>query len=469
MATFWVPILVMVAFGRMAHAFLLGDLNDDGMVTIGEVQKVVNNLLGARYEGPACPSPSSRYVDNRNGTISDNETGLTWEKKIKLDDVEDYLNPHDVDNSYRWAGYCSGDPAKICQPNAAASATCLAGVRGDPLGCFQCVEEEGGCTVDVATIWEWVAQLNAANFGGYNDWRVPTKQELLGMVDDNDATEPSIDVAFDGASCGSMCSDLASAGCSCTTSANYYWSATTVATAIQFAFNVFISEANLDVFEKRNGHGFARAVRGGTSLAIPHFTDSGDGTIRNDQDGRQWEKKVKRDNSVDLSNLHDADNRYPWANRCSIMIGRLCQPSAAASAACLAGVRGNPLGCAECTVEEGACSPTTTVWEWLVALNGTSLAGHSDWRLPSKEELMGIVDDLDTTSPIVNVAFDGPMCGSACADNADAACSCTALGYWSGSTSAIWGAVWYVDFLEGYLRGVSPGSELAVRAVRGGS
>src|SRR5262249_48010807 len=46
---------------------------------------------------------TGRFDDNADGTITDNETELMWEKKIKLDGTIDYANLHDADNTYRWA------------------------------------------------------------------------------------------------------------------------------------------------------------------------------------------------------------------------------------------------------------------------------------------------------------------------------------------------------------------------------
>src|SRR6059036_1572800 len=38
-----------------------------------------------------------RFVDNGDGTVTDNQTGLQWEKKDGADGVENYADPHDVD------------------------------------------------------------------------------------------------------------------------------------------------------------------------------------------------------------------------------------------------------------------------------------------------------------------------------------------------------------------------------------
>src|SRR5207253_7844159 len=52
-----------------------------------------------------------RYSDNGDGTITDYETGLMWEKKVCMDGIWDAANPHDADNAYLWYGKCSGHVA----------------------------------------------------------------------------------------------------------------------------------------------------------------------------------------------------------------------------------------------------------------------------------------------------------------------------------------------------------------------
>jgi hypothetical protein len=205
-------------------------------------------------------SGDSRFVTNTDGTVTDQQSKLTWEKKVKLDSITDYSNLHDADNSYLWANTCSVNTGKRCQPSAAAAAACAAGVDGDATGCDECTGGDGTCTFySASTIWEWLVSLNTAAFAGHNDWRLPKLSELETIVDRNDTTEPAVDAAFDGASCGGSCTDITSAACSCTRPGEH-WSSTTI--GAEGAWFVDFSYGRVDGFFK-DGTWSVRAVRGG--------------------------------------------------------------------------------------------------------------------------------------------------------------------------------------------------------------
>ena len=94
-----------------------------------------------------------RYQDNGDGTITDLNTGLMWEKKC-VDSVScpAGTNLHNVNNRYDW--------------------------------------NEG--------IWRWIAAVNAENgsgYAGHNDWRIPNLRELQSIVDYG-VFQPSIDSTF---------------------------------------------------------------------------------------------------------------------------------------------------------------------------------------------------------------------------------------------------------------------------------
>jgi hypothetical protein len=121
------------------------------------------------------PGVSGCFTDLGDCTILDTCTGLQWEQKITTPGL------HHVDNRHPWAGRCNGSPDFLCQPSAAAAATCMTLAEGGTYGCSECTS--GTCVVEVdgeptTTIWEWVNQLNGYGFAGHSDWRLPKEAGL---------------------------------------------------------------------------------------------------------------------------------------------------------------------------------------------------------------------------------------------------------------------------------------------------
>jgi hypothetical protein len=235
----------------------LGSLNGETCVTQGFAGGTLRCGAGCVLDASGCYA--TRYVDNADGTITDNQTGLQWEKKLKLDSTQDFINLQDADNTYKWAGQCTITTSKDCQPTAEASAACTAG-EGNTSGCAECTGGEGTCNA-TSTVWTWLVALNAANFGSQNDWRMPTRAEVESILDLTVATSPDIDVAFHGASCGTGCADVTSAACACTR-ASTYWAGTYPFDQI-YAWWINFGGGNVTHFEKTNS-AYVRAVRGGS-------------------------------------------------------------------------------------------------------------------------------------------------------------------------------------------------------------
>ena len=166
------------------------------------------------------------------------------------------------------------------------------------------------------------------------------------------------------------------------------------------------------------------------------FTDNGDGTISDAQTGLMWEKKGDLDNvpiacpsAVACPDPHDADNQYTYS-------------------------AGSPTG-----------PPGTAFTVLLAQLNaGGGFAGHTDWRLPTREELQTIADYGDASTPIVPTVFDTACTGSC----SPATCSCTAPGaHWTNDlTASIAGNAWILDFADGSELTDTRDTRYHVRAVR---
>ncbi len=116
---------------------------------------------------------ASRYEDT-GLTLIDNATGLEWEKKqTAVGSGADALNLHDVDNLYSWYDAVSS----------------------------------------------WIGAVNVESFAGHSDWRVPSVDELVTLIDYTNSA-PSVDAGF-----------LPQQG-------NFYWTSSTLASGRAYAWTV---------------------------------------------------------------------------------------------------------------------------------------------------------------------------------------------------------------------------------------
>ena len=176
------------------------DKNDDGI--FGSV--TVQADLGGQ---------SLWYHDNGDGTVSDLNTGLMWEKK------GDNGGLHDKDNVYQY--------------------------DGDGLQ---------------ETIWDWLDDVNVeggTGFAGHNDWRIPNVKELQSIVNYG-AELPAVSSEFN-TGCIAGCTVTS---CSCTQTAGFYWSSTTEPLGPSYAWSVRFADGAVDTRSKANNYNL-RAVRGG--------------------------------------------------------------------------------------------------------------------------------------------------------------------------------------------------------------
>ena len=165
----------------------------------------------AQYRGPA-----RSYAALAGGMFRDNVTGLIWEMKTNMDSAADYTNLHDADNTYTW---CDTDS----NANGGYAGTC-----------------GGNDTLN------FLSALNTANFGGHNDWRLPTIKELASLVDLRQSSS-AIDPVF-----------------AATVQSAHYWSSTTNANNSRSAWLAGFppGRSNVNFGNKSSGY-FVRAVRGG--------------------------------------------------------------------------------------------------------------------------------------------------------------------------------------------------------------
>jgi len=246
-----------IAAGAVAAQPCPGDLSGDCEATIDEIIAGIGSAL----EG--CPAPAPRFTDNHDGTIGDARTGLNWEKKVAGDRAENPADPHDVDTRYPWAGTCADAPFKLCQPTAAAAAACQAQAGPATPGCRECGDGDGACEPDFGTetAWSWLVALNQARFAGHDDWRLPTVEELQGILEFGAAVGPAVDPALHAPTCGADCVDLAAPACSCNPTAGGTWSVTLYAREPNKVWSVYTGSGH-SVDEPSTAYETVRAVRG---------------------------------------------------------------------------------------------------------------------------------------------------------------------------------------------------------------
>jgi hypothetical protein len=221
---FTVPVEVAPATGG-------GVLPATGITTCGN--ETTNGLLctpealGALYglgqDGEVQAGQKMSYtVLNRSGAecVQDNVTGLIWEQKT------DDGGLRDKDWYYTWYN-----------PNSATNG----GYAGTANG-GSCFNKAGGAQCDTAG---YVAALNAANYCGYSDWRMPTRTELTNLVDfSKPYPGPTIHPVF------------------VNTLGNVYWSASPVAGGNGIAWVVDFYYGGTGNYDKGDSL-FVRAVRAG--------------------------------------------------------------------------------------------------------------------------------------------------------------------------------------------------------------
>ena len=253
--------------------------------------------------------------------VKDNVTGLVWEMKNNKDGKPDYSNPHDADNIYTW--YDSNPATNGGDPGTPGAGTCTE---------------------------DFIKALNDANYGGNNDWRLPTIKELGYIVNYSiPSPGPTIDTGYFP-----------------NTAASWYWSSTTFANYTNIAWRVYFSDSHGYVsYRAKSVGGCARAVRGGQSellgdLVVGSFdaadsipikdatastggyTDNGDGTATDTSTGLTWQQ--------------------------------------ASSSNCL-------------------------TWEQALAYcEGLNIGGSADWRLPTIKELRSLVD-YNRYIPAINTTY----------------------------------------------------------------
>ncbi len=179
-------------------------LPSTGQTTCYDGNGEVIDCAGTGQDGELQKGVARSFSDNGDGTITDNATGLVWEKLSDDDSI------HDWNNVYAWTDAFA---AKI-------------------------------------------ATLNSTSFAGHSDWRVPNLVELESLRNVA-ASDPAAYSTFT-TGCVAACTVLT---CSCSGS-SYYWSSTTVALYPSLAWYVYGFDGYAGGINRQDSL-HVRAVRGG--------------------------------------------------------------------------------------------------------------------------------------------------------------------------------------------------------------
>jgi hypothetical protein len=254
------------------------------------------------------------------------------------------------------AGAAGFDFTKVCMSGELAGTGACASTPPTPANQAAATSNQWACTKDNNTGLTWSMQTstdswanatttlpaaaNGANRCGFNDWRLPTRRELLSIVHNGTAT-PAIDTAFFTGAGGTL--------------STFYWSSDVdAALPASAVWCVGFAAGDPAPCDKTVQPQSVRLVRG-TTLVPGNFTDNGDGTVTDSVTGLMWD-------------------------RCSI--GQ------------------SDANCATGTVTTMNWSDALTT---AVSANTITYKGYNDWRVPNKNELESLVDITAGTSPSIDL------------------------------------------------------------------
>ena len=199
----------------------------------------------------------------------------------------------------------------------------------------------------------YIDTLNAQNYGGFSDWRVPTIKELYSLIDyrgtdpasdDTTGLVPFIDDGVFQFAYGDTVSGERIIDSQWVTKTLYVGTVMGNQTAM---FGVNFADGRIKGYGTRNKTFYARFCRGNAAYGTNAFTDNGDGTVTDSATGLMWSQ-------------WDSGSGMNWESA---------------------------LG-------------------WVREKNHENYLGHDDWRLPNAKELQSLVDYSRSPDTTGSAAID---------------------------------------------------------------
>jgi pimeloyl-ACP methyl ester carboxylesterase len=212
---------VITCFPGISFSFALPDT---GQTLCYDSDGNVIDCAGTGQDGEYNINPLS-YTDNGDGTVTDNNTGLIWQQE-------------DDGITYNWY-----------------QASGIYDVRWNP---------------DIQDV------CGSLDLGGFSDWRLPTKKELISIVDYNiPYPGPTIDSTYFP-----------------NTKSSYYWSSTIWPAGPEYTWTTHFKGGDTRLHDHDTIYDclYVRCVRG-KEIDAPNFVDNGDGTVTDNITGLMWQQQ----------------------------------------------------------------------------------------------------------------------------------------------------------------------------------
>lgn len=235
------------------------------------------------------------------------------------------------------------------------------------------------------------AALNAARYGGFDDWRLPTIKELYSLMNfsggdpsgfngtDTSGLTPFIDTdyfefAYGDTAAGERVIDAQYASCTL----YVYNPGGSVSTKL---FGLNLADGRIKGYDLQMPGGsektfLVQCVRGNPDYGVNHFVDNGDQTVTDQATGLMWSK-----------------------------------------------------------ADSGAALNWQDALAWVQAKNTANYLGHADWRLPNAKELQSILDYTRSPDTSGSAAIDPVFTTTAFVNEGGVA---DAPWFWTGTTHATW-------------------------------